>query len=58
MECGCMKITLDKISTKGLCLLALHILLSSSAIGQNKWRNFAELAEGRHHHAARYLNGD
>gem|GEM_PF-2489839 len=53
-----MKITLDKISTKGLCLLALHILLSSSAIGQNKWRNFAELAEGRHHHAARYLNGD
>ncbi|HLP28281.1 MAG TPA: kelch repeat-containing protein [Candidatus Didemnitutus sp.] len=52
-----------KLSWKRVSLLCLQTLLVFSLTqgvsqSQTKWRIFAELAQGRHHHAARYLNGD
>jgi hypothetical protein len=43
-------------AAKSILGLALFVMCGASVVAQDQWKIFANLAEGRHHHRAKYLN--
>ncbi|MBU3698497.1 MAG: T9SS type A sorting domain-containing protein [Candidatus Kapabacteria bacterium] len=49
---------MDRSCLRGLTVLAVLCCTVIGLSAQSAWREFAQLRQGRHHHAVRYLKGD